>query len=173
MGALPQITPRSEDFGRTEFLKTTMAPTILIADDYDDNRELLRLMLAADGYRIREARNGREAVEEALISPPDLALIDLSMPKLDGWGALAELRADPRTRAVPCVAVTAFASEQDRRRALEAGFDSYISKPFRAKDLLELVARFVGARREAAGAETEPAGVGSDLLTPAEGTETA
>ena len=61
------------------------------------------------------------------------------MPSLDGWGLLRELRADEHTRLVPCVAVTAFASDQDRQRALEAGFDAYISKPFRSKELIELV----------------------------------
>jgi len=123
-----------------------MSPTILIADDYDDNRELLRLMLAADGYRVHEARDGRECVEAARAELPDLALIDLSMPQLDGWGALRELRADPQTRSIPCVAVTAFAAEQDRRRALAAGFDEYISKPFRARDLLDLVGRLLDGK---------------------------
>ena len=126
-----------------------MSPTILIADDYDDNRELLRLMLAADGYRVHEARDGRECVEAARAEAPDLALIDLSMPQLDGWGALRELRADPQTRSIPCVAVTAFAAEQDRRRALAAGFDAYVSKPFRARDLLDLVGRLLGGKRDA------------------------
>jgi len=125
-----------------------MPSTILIADDYDDNRELLRLMLAADGYRVREARDGRECVAEARAEAPDLALIDLSMPELDGWGALAELRADPQTRSIPCVAVTAFAAEQDRRRALDAGFDAYISKPFRSRDILELVGRLLDGGRD-------------------------
>ena len=125
-----------------------MSAEILIADDYDDNRELLRLILEAEGYAIREAGDGRECVESALRSPPSLALIDLSMPRLDGWGALKELRADERTRAIPCVAVTAFAAEQDRKDALAAGFDAYVSKPFRSKDLLELVARLLDGRRD-------------------------
>jgi CheY-like chemotaxis protein len=116
-----------------------MPASILIADDYDDNRELLRLMLETEGYRIREARNGHEALDSALEEAPDAALIDLSMPSLDGWGLLRALRADERTRAIPCVAVTAFAATQDRQRALDAGFDAYISKPFRARELLDLV----------------------------------
>jgi two-component system cell cycle response regulator DivK len=122
-----------------------MPDSILIADDYDDNRELLRLMLEGEGYHIREARNGHEALDAAREEAPAVALIDLSMPSLDGWGLLREMRADERTRAVPCVAVTAFAANQDRLRALEAGFDAYISKPFRAKELIELVNSF--ARR--------------------------
>ena len=121
-----------------------MQARILIADDYDDNRELLRLMLESAGHRVRETRDGREFVEAARAGEFDLALIDLSMPVLDGWRALAELRADERTRSMPCVAVTAFAAEQDRRRALEAGFDAYISKPFRSRDLTEVIEQLLG-----------------------------
>lgn len=119
--------------------QTTMNTNILIADDYDDNRELLRLILETEGFRIREARDGLEALDAARAEAPSVALIDLSMPTLDGFALLRELRADERTRAVPCVAVTAFAATQDRQRALDAGFDAYISKPFRHKDLVELV----------------------------------
>lgn len=116
-----------------------MPARILIADDFDDNRELLQLMLETAGYRVRETRDGREFVEVARAEEFDVALVDLSMPVLDGWGALSELRADERTRALPCVAVTAFAAERDRRRALEAGFDAYVSKPYRSHDLIEVI----------------------------------
>lgn len=127
-----------------------MSASILIADDYDDNRELLRLMLAADGYTIHEARNGREALDVARRVAPDLALIDLSMPTLDGWGFLRELRLDEGISSTPCVAVTAFAADQDRQRALAAGFDAYLSKPYRAKDLLDLVRSLLQSRGGAA-----------------------
>ena len=129
-----------------------MPASILIADDYDDNRELLRLMLEVEGYAIREARDGLQALEMARADLPTLALLDLSMPLLDGWGLLRELRADERTRRLPCIAVTAFAADQDRQRALTAGFDGYISKPFRAKELLDLVRRFVSDGAEPAEA---------------------
>lgn len=115
-----------------------MPASILIADDYEDNRELLRLILEVIGYRIREARNGRECVSMAQAEPPDLLLVDLSMPELDGWGVLKELRADDRTRHIPCVAVTAFA-DPARARAIAAGFDAYVSKPFKSKELIETV----------------------------------
>ena len=137
-----------------------MPPTILIADDYDDNRELLRLILQTGGYTIREARDGRECLAMARTVVPDLALIDLSMPVFDGWTTLRELRADERTRAIPCVAVTAFASEQDYRRALAAGFDAYLAKPFRARDLHAVVERLLGERR--AGLDSEDRDVGGD-----------
>ncbi|MBA3440162.1 MAG: response regulator [Pyrinomonadaceae bacterium] len=116
-----------------------MPAIILIADDYDDTRELLRLMLQAAGYTTREARNGRECVTAARQNTPDLILIDLSMPELDGWGVLKELRADERISGLPCIAVTAFASDADRTHALEAGFNAYLAKPFRSKDLLATV----------------------------------
>ena len=123
-----------------------MPARILIADDYEDNRELLRLMLEGDGHTIREARNGRECVEMAQADPPDICLIDLSMPLLDGWGVLRELRADARTCSIPCVAVTAFADAAHGRKQISEDFDAYISKPFRGKDLLETVARMLEER---------------------------
>ncbi|HMF56324.1 MAG TPA: response regulator [Pyrinomonadaceae bacterium] len=135
-----------------------MFPTILIADDYEDNRELLRLMLMADGYQTREASNGRECVMMAQSDPPDLILIDISMPVLDGWGALSELRADERTRDIPCVALTAF-SDSDRTRALDAGFDAYLTKPFRGKDLSETINRMLGEKSRAR--DSQPGGYGA------------
>lgn len=119
-----------------------MAASILIADDYEDNRELLRLMLDTVGYRIREARNGRECLEMARREPPDLFLIDLSMPELDGWAVLRELRADERTSNIPCVAVTASAGAA-REQAIERGFDEYLPKPFRKQELLDMVGRLL------------------------------
>jgi two-component system cell cycle response regulator DivK len=116
-----------------------MPAQILIADDFDDNREILRLMLESAGHVIREARNGRECVTMAQEEPPDLCLVDLSMPLLDGWGVLRELRADERTRGIPCVAVTAFTETARTRRSEAEEFDAYISKPFRSKDLIETV----------------------------------
>ena len=122
---------------------------ILIADDYDDNRELLRLILEAAGYGVREMRDGHECVEAALSESFDLVLVDLLMPRVDGWDVLRALRADERTRRVPCVAVTASAAEQDREAALAAGFDAYIAKPYRAKELLDLVAHLLNGPRAA------------------------
>lgn len=123
-----------------------MPANILIADDYEDNRELLRLMLEMAGHRVREARDGRECVRLAQLELPDLFLIDLSMPVLDGWGTLDELRADARTRHIPCVAITAYA-DPERERTLENGFDAYLTKPFRFKDLIDTVARLLAARQ--------------------------
>lgn len=116
-----------------------MPANILIADDYDDNRELLRLMLGVEGFSVREARDGREFLAMAQNERPDVALIDISMPVLNGWETLREMRADTRTQSVPCIALTAFAADVDRRQALEAGFDAYVSKPFNGRDLIDAV----------------------------------
>jgi CheY-like chemotaxis protein len=116
---------------------------ILIADDYEDNRELLRLILVTAEYEVLEARDGEECVQLAQNNLPDLIMIDLSMPKLDGWEVFRILGADSRTSEIPCVAVTAYA-EIDRTRALQAGFKGYLPKPFRTGDLLDAVERLLG-----------------------------
>ena len=127
------------DFGFRSHERMT---TILIAEDYDDNRELLRILLSNAGYDVCEARNGAECLTLARRQPPDLVMVDLSMPELDGWDAFRELKADPATAAIPCVAVTAQA-ESDKVRVLKAGFDAFVSKPFRTEELLSTVERLI------------------------------
>jgi two-component system, cell cycle response regulator DivK len=116
-----------------------MPATILIADDHDDNRELLQLLLMGAGYEVREARDGSECLTMARSERPDLIVMDLSMPVLDGWGVFRELKTDDRTQAIPCMAVTAHA-ELNRIQALETGFSAYVSKPFSSELLLKTVA---------------------------------
>lgn len=123
-----------------------MRASILIIDDYADNRELLRLMLEQAGYAVQEASDGRTGLEIARDSHPDMALIDLSMPGLDGWEVLSNLRADKSTATMLCVAVSAYA-DGARARALEHGFDGYLTKPFRRLELLETVENLLAARR--------------------------
>ena len=122
------------------------ATTILIADDHDDNRELLQLVLLSAGYKVREARDGSECLALALDQPPDLIMMDLSMPGLDGWGVFRELKTDQRTSTIPCIAVTAHA-ELDRTEALETGFNAYVSKPFSSDELLKTVAAVLAERK--------------------------
>lgn len=121
-----------------------MPANILIADDYEDNRELLRLILATADYEVRAAGDGRECLRMAKEQPPDLILMDLSMPLLDGWLVFEALKADARTSGIPCVALTAYA-DSDRERALKAGFSDFVSKPFRSGELLETVQRLLSA----------------------------
>jgi len=125
-----------------------MRPTILIAEDYDDNRELLRLLLAGANYNACEARNGQECVDLACANPPDLIMVDLSMPELDGWEVFKALKANSLTAHIPCVAVTAH-TDRDRAKALQSGFSDFVGKPFRTEELLLTVARLVGNKRAA------------------------
>ena len=126
-----------------------MPATILIADDNDDNRELLLLLLSGAGYNVREARDGRECLAIAQDESPDLIVIDLSMPVLDGWGVLQELKTDERTLTIPCMAVTAHA-DLTRSQAMETGFSAYVSKPFSSDELLKTVAAVLPNRKWAA-----------------------
>ncbi|HEX5886953.1 MAG TPA: response regulator [Pyrinomonadaceae bacterium] len=119
-----------------------MPPTILIAEDHDDNRELIRLLLAKANYTVREARNGQECLDLARENPPDLIVVDLSMPGLDGWEVFKELKADSLTAHIPCIACTAH-TEQDRARALQSGFSDFVGKPFRTEEFLRTVKRLV------------------------------
>jgi two-component system, cell cycle response regulator DivK len=116
-----------------------MPATILIADDHDDNRELLQILLVNAGYDVREAKDGSECLAIARDERPDLIVIDLSMPVLDGWGVFRELSADESTRTIPCMAVTAHA-EMDQGQALQAGLSAYVTKPYSSEALLETVA---------------------------------
>ena len=117
-----------------------MPVSILIADDYDDNRELLRLLLQAANYEVHEARDGHECVVLAGEKMPNLIMVDLSMPELDGWEVFRTLKADSRTAHIPLIAVTAH-TKRDCDRALRVGFSAFVSKPFKTEEMLETVAR--------------------------------
>ena len=129
-----------------------MAATILIADDHDDNRELLQLLLSGAGYNVREARDGDECLVIARNESPDLIVMDLSMPVLDGWGVLQELKADQRTLTIPCMAVTAHV-ELDRNEAIETGFRAYVLKPYTAETLLKTIATVLADTKAAQNSE--------------------
>jgi len=120
-----------------------MRATILIADDHDDNRELLRLLLSNAGYSVLESRDGNECLALAFSEGPDLIVMDLSMPVLDGWGVLRELKADQRTHTIPCMVVTAHA-DFGRTAALETGFSAYVVKPYTSESILTTIAALLG-----------------------------
>ena len=118
-------------------------PTILIAEDNDLNRELLRELLQAHGYDVREAVNGRQAIDLMRKARPDVALLDLDMPVLDGFATLKQIRQDPSLFSLPVMAVTASAMRGNREKALEAGFDSYLSKPIDSNILYQELDRIL------------------------------
>lgn len=107
---------------------------ILIAEDHLDSREALRILLEAFGFRVETAVHGRDALDLALAAPPDLILMDVMMPEVDGLEVIRRLRQDERTRAVPVIAVTAMDGAQ--RLAIQAGADDFVAKPIDTRSLL-------------------------------------
>jgi CheY-like chemotaxis protein len=116
---------------------------ILIVDDKAAGRELVKAALERGGYRTFEAGDGIDALRVARDIHPDLILLDLYMPVLDGFGLMKELRCDEKFRGTPIVAFTASAMEGDRRRAMEAGFAGYITKPISLSALRDEVERLL------------------------------
>jgi two-component system, cell cycle response regulator DivK len=114
---------------------------VLIVEDNDKNLKLVRDLLQLKGYRTLEARDGKTGVALALARTPDLILMDIQLPELDGEAALRRLRAEPRTAAIPVVALTAFAMKEEQQRFLQAGFDAYIAKPIDVKTFAEHIRR--------------------------------
>lgn len=113
------------------------APLVLIAEDHEDSRDALRTLLDALGYRVAEATNGAEAVEQARATRPDVILMDMMMPVVDGFEATRQLRADPAFATVPIIAITAMAGA--REGVMEAGCDDFVGKPLDIRAFLEKV----------------------------------
>lgn len=117
---------------------------ILVVEDNELNMKLLNDVLEAHGYEVMSTGRGVEAVEWARQYLPDLILMDLQLPDLSGLDATRQLKGDPETRAIPVIAVTAFAMAGDEKRALEHGCDAYVAKPIILKDFLNLIAGYIG-----------------------------
>jgi two-component system cell cycle response regulator DivK len=115
---------------------------VLVVEDNEKNMKLFRDVLLSAGYRTLEATTGEEAVVVATEHSPDLVLMDIQLPDIDGIEALGRLRADGQTASLPVLALTAQAMEGDRERFLAAGFDGYLSKPVNVADLVATVARY-------------------------------
>jgi CheY-like chemotaxis protein len=121
----------------------TPRATILIAENEENNRHLMEQILKLAGYSSVLAMNGLEALHALDLERVDLVLVDLSMPVLDGYRTAERIRQHPEWARLPIVAVTAHALNGDRERALGSGFDEYLVKPFRPRDLLQLVERLL------------------------------
>jgi CheY-like chemotaxis protein len=134
---------------------------ILIAEDNPVNRELLRELLEMQDYEVFEACNGQEALDMIEQLRPDLLILDLGMPVLDGFGAIRKIRADPAFAGLPVLAATAYAMRGDREKTLEAGFDGYVSKPIQPAALKQEIARLLSMQAgKAASAKTAGAATG-------------
>jgi two-component system, cell cycle response regulator DivK len=121
---------------------------ILVVEDNMDNYELVRFVLERAGYDVFLAMNGRDGVAAARLQKPDLILMDLTMPEMDGWTAAEKLKADEITKSIPLYALSAHTLPSDRKRALEAGCDGYVSKPIHMASFLDVVERVLGRKKE-------------------------
>lgn len=120
------------------------AKTVLLVEDNEDNRIVYATMLEHFGFDVVEAGNGEDALAMARTGKPDIILMDISIPGIDGWTATERLREDPDTRAIPVIAVTAHALPEHRDRAEALGCEGYLTKPCAPRRLLEEVRRIIG-----------------------------
>ena len=118
-------------------------PLILAVDDRPENLEILSVRLGANGYEVETAGDGEEGLRRARELQPDLILLDIMMPKLDGIAVVRELKKDPALRAIPVIAVTSYALSGDEAKTKAAGCDGYVAKPFSPRQLLAKINEFL------------------------------
>ena len=116
---------------------------ILVVEDQEDNRQILRDLLGNAGYELTEAENGEEALTAVAKRRPDLILMDIQLPVMDGYEATRRIRTNPDLKSVPIIAVTSYALAGDESKALEAGCNGYVSKPYSPRELLAKVRTFL------------------------------
>lgn len=124
---------------------------VLLVEDNIDNRDMMQFLLERAGYVVSTADTGLEALETAHREKPHIILMDLSMPDMDGWTAAKEIKKDPELATIPLIAVTAHTLPGDRRKALESGFDSFISKPINVRTFDFMVAKVLEDKSQTAG----------------------
>jgi two-component system cell cycle response regulator DivK len=120
-----------------------MGKCILVVEDQEDNRQILRDLLGNAGYELTEVENGEEAIAAAGKQRPDLILMDIQLPIMDGYEATRRIRTNPDLRSVPIIAVTSYALAGDEDKALAAGCDGYVTKPYSPRDLLAKVRTYL------------------------------
>ena len=146
-GAVPP-NPASGAEARTE--TAAAAPMVLVVEDYADAREMYAEFLRFMGFRVAEARNGEEALARAVEFTPDVVLMDLALPLMDGWEATRRLRSDPRTSQVIIVALTGHALAGHAEGARRAGCDAFVTKPCLPDDLVEVIRGLLEVRQREA-----------------------
>ena len=112
---------------------------ILVVEDNMDNYELVRFILERAGYDVFLAVNGRDGVDAARLQQPDMILMDLGMPEMDGWSAAEKIKSDPASRTIPLYALSAYTLPSDRKRAMDAGCDGYLTKPIHMQSFLDAI----------------------------------
>ena len=120
-----------------------MSKVILVVEDQEDNRQIIRDMLAATDYEIIEAKNGEEALAAVAKQRPDLILMDIQLPIMDGYEATRRIKADPALRSIPIIAVTSYALSGEEHKARAAGVDDYVPKPYSPRHLLAKIRQYV------------------------------
>ena len=120
-----------------------MSKRILVVEDHEDNRQILRDLLASAGYVMIEAGNGVDGVAAAAAERPDLILMDIQLPILDGYEATRQIKADPALNAIPIIVVTSYALSGDEEKARAAGCDAYVAKPYSPRQLLARIRNFL------------------------------
>jgi CheY-like chemotaxis protein len=124
----------------------THEPLVLVVEDYQDAREMYAAYLQYAGFRVAEATNGLEAIEQSVALKPDIILMDLALPKVDGWEATRRLKEDERTRDIPIVALTGHALAGHAEGARRAGCDAFVTKPCLPDELVAEIRRMLAAR---------------------------
>jgi two-component system cell cycle response regulator DivK len=117
---------------------------ILVVEDTEDNRQIIRDLLTSAGYEMIEAVNGEEGVAKAAEHRPDLILMDIQLPVIDGYEATRRIKAQPELKHIPIIAVTSYALSGDEAKTREAGCDAYVAKPFSPRQLLAKIREFLG-----------------------------
>lgn len=123
-----------------------MKRSILVIEDHEDNRRIMRDLLNSGGYEVIEAVDGLAGVAMAAAHAPDLIIMDIQLPGIDGYEATRRIKADPKLRETPIIAVTSYALSGDDRKAFEAGCDAYLAKPFSPRKLLAKVRELIPSR---------------------------
>jgi len=120
-----------------------MSRLILVVEDQEDNRQIIRDMVSALDYELAEAENGVEALAAIAKQKPDLILMDIQMPVMDGYEATRRIKADPATNGIPVIAVTSFALTGDEQKVRDAGCDDYVAKPYSPRQLLAKIRQYL------------------------------
>jgi two-component system cell cycle response regulator DivK len=126
-----------------------MNNTILVVEDQEDNRQILRDLLANAGYQMIEAEDGEQAIAAAAAARPQLILMDIQLPRLDGYEATRRIKADPALRHIPIIVVTSYALSGDEEKARAMGCDGYVAKPYSPRMLLAVIKEFLPLTPEA------------------------